>query len=51
MALQPTIYWKNAAQQGLPFTADPRVLYRGLGAALVTGAQSSKLELGCQKCG
>jgi hypothetical protein len=25
-------YWKNAVQQGLPFTMDPRVLYRGYGA-------------------
>ena len=27
--LQSTNYWKNAKQQGLPFTMDPRVLYRG----------------------
>jgi len=27
--LQSTNYWKNAKQQGLPFTLDPRVLYRG----------------------
>ena len=27
--LQSTNYLKNAAQQGLPMTADPRVLYRG----------------------
>jgi len=27
--LQATNYWKNASQQGLPFTLDPRVLYRG----------------------
>lgn len=32
--LQPTIYWKNAAQQGLPFTLNPKLVYRGLGAAL-----------------
>ena len=32
--LQPTIYWKNAAQQGLPFTLNPRILFRGLGASL-----------------
>jgi len=29
--LQSTNYWKNAKQQGLPFTLDPRVLYRGYG--------------------
>jgi len=27
--LQSTNYWKNAAQQGLPFTLNPLVLYRG----------------------
>ena len=27
--LQATNYWKNANQQRLPFTLDPRVLYRG----------------------
>ena len=27
--LQATNYWKNAKQQRLPFTLDPRVLYRG----------------------
>jgi len=27
--LQSTNYWKNAQQQGLPFSLDPRVLYRG----------------------
>jgi len=27
--LQSCNYWKNANQQGLPFTLDPRVLYRG----------------------
>mmetsp|Transcript_488 Transcript_488/g.1232 ORF Transcript_488/g.1232 Transcript_488/m.1232 type:complete len:361 (-) Transcript_488:643-1725(-) len=34
VCLQPTLYWKNAAAQGLPFTADPRLLYRGLGASI-----------------
>ncbi len=27
--MQSTNYWKNARQQGLPFTLDPRVTYRG----------------------
>ena len=27
--LQSTNYWKNAQQQGLPFTLNPAVLYRG----------------------
>jgi len=36
--LQSTNYWKNAAQQGLPFTLNPAVLYRGYGANLVNNA-------------
>ena len=28
--LQSTNYWKNASQQGLPFTLNPAVLYRGM---------------------
>ena len=30
--LQSTNYWKNAQQQGLPFTLNPAVLYRGYAA-------------------
>lgn len=42
--LQPMLYCKNATQQGLPFTLDPRVLYRGLfmsvgNMAILTGLQ------------
>jgi hypothetical protein len=33
--LQPTLYWKNARAQRLPFTIDPRVIYRGTGAAIL----------------
>lgn len=33
--LQSTNYWKNAAQQGLPFTLNPMVLYRGYFANLM----------------
>ena len=29
LATQPLTYWKNAAQQGLGFTLNPRPLYRG----------------------
>ena len=43
LTLQPTLYWKNAAQQGKPFTANPRVLYRGTGAAL--GAEIGQMGL------
>ncbi|KAL3925621.1 MAG: hypothetical protein SGPRY_003605 [Prymnesium sp.] len=33
--LQPMLYCKNASQQGLPFTLNPRVLYRGLGMSVL----------------
>ena len=33
--LQPTNYWKNASQQGLPFSLKPSVLYRGIGANIL----------------
>ncbi|ETO15450.1 hypothetical protein RFI_21913 [Reticulomyxa filosa] len=29
---QPLLYWKNAVQQKLPWTINPRYLYRGLAA-------------------
>jgi solute carrier family 25 carnitine/acylcarnitine transporter 20/29 len=42
--LQPMLYCKNATQQRLPFTLDPRTLYRGLpmsigNMAILTGVQ------------
>ena len=33
--LQPMLYCKNASQQGLPFTLNPSVLYRGLGMSVI----------------
>ena len=33
--LQPMLYCKNAAQQGLPFTVNPAILYRGLTMSVV----------------
>ena len=36
--LQATNYWKNAQQQGLPFTLDPRVLYRGYTVNVIQNA-------------
>ena len=32
--MQPTLYLKNASQQGLAFTLDPRKLYRGLAVSI-----------------
>lgn len=42
--LQPLLYWKNATQQKLPLSFNPKFLYRGLAAsvtnmALLTGLQ------------
>lgn len=37
--LQPTLYWKNARAQKLPFTLDPRLLYRGTGASIFNECQ------------
>lgn len=44
--MQPTLYWKNAAQQGLPFTVNPRVVYRGIGASLVNECGQMGLQFG-----
>ena len=30
LLLQPTNYWKNAQQNGMPFTLNPAILYRGV---------------------
>ena len=42
--LQPMLYCKNATQQGLPFTLNPAILYRGLtmsimNMSILTGVQ------------
>ncbi|EDQ89869.1 uncharacterized protein MONBRDRAFT_7863 [Monosiga brevicollis MX1] len=42
--MQPTLYLKNASQQGLPFTMDPRYLYRGLGASVLDMAVLTGLQ-------
>ncbi|KAL1520255.1 hypothetical protein AB1Y20_023725 [Prymnesium parvum] len=44
--LQPTLYWKNAMQQALPFTIDPRKLYRGLFASLLNEAGQMSIQFG-----
>jgi len=46
IVLQPTIYWKNARMQGLPFTANPKVLYRGMGAALCNEMGQMGIQFG-----
>ena len=43
--LQPTLYWKNAANQGLPFTLKPEVVYRGAGASIFNEMQMMGLQM------
>jgi hypothetical protein len=42
---QPTLYWKNAAAQGLAFTLDPRLLYRGTGASVLNEMVQMSVQL------
>mmetsp|Transcript_9571 Transcript_9571/g.17466 ORF Transcript_9571/g.17466 Transcript_9571/m.17466 type:complete len:230 (-) Transcript_9571:36-725(-) len=42
--LQPLNYWKNAAQQGLPLSLNPRHLYRGLGPNCVNMGSCTMLQ-------
>ena len=37
--LQPTLYWKNARAQGLPFTLNPRIMYRGTFTSILNEMQ------------
>mmetsp|Transcript_54644 Transcript_54644/g.153741 ORF Transcript_54644/g.153741 Transcript_54644/m.153741 type:complete len:269 (+) Transcript_54644:44-850(+) len=46
LLLQPTMYWKNARQQKLPFTVDPRIIYRGTGAAICNEMGQLGLQFG-----
>lgn len=44
--MQPTVYWKTARAQRLPFTLDLRVLYRGTGASIFNECQMMGLQFG-----
>lgn len=44
MMLQPILYWKNASQQGLPFTLKPSYLYRGLAMSVTNMAVLTGLQ-------
>lgn len=44
--MQPTVYYKNASQQQLPFTLQPNILYRGVGASVINMAILTGLHLG-----
>eukprot|EP00494_Astrolonche_serrata_P031503 UN31772 len=42
----PLLYWKNSCQQGLPFTANPRFIYRGISMAMVNLGGTTALQFG-----
>lgn len=44
--LQPTLYWKNARAQGLPFTMDPRIVYRGTAASIFNECLMLSVQFG-----
>jgi len=46
MILQPTLYWKNMAAQGMPFTADPRKIYRGTLTSVINEMQMMACQFG-----
>lgn len=41
---QPLLYWKNAAQQGMPFTLKPSLMYRGLVASISNMAALTAIQ-------
>eukprot|EP00483_Globobulimina_turgida_P012323 UN12346 len=41
---QPFLYWKNAAQQHLPFTLNPKLMYRGLLASVSNMAALTAIQ-------
>ena len=47
ICLQPTLYWKNARAQGLPFTLNPRIIYRGTAASVLNEMQMMGMQFGC----
>ncbi|ETO21347.1 hypothetical protein RFI_15857 [Reticulomyxa filosa] len=42
--LQPFLYWKNSVQQKLPFTINPRYLYRGVFASALNMATATGIQ-------
>eukprot|EP01038_Epipyxis_sp_PR26KG_P016898 gene16898-23188_t len=44
--LQPTVYWKNASIKNLPFTLNPRILYRGTAASILNECQMMGFQFG-----
>jgi solute carrier family 25 carnitine/acylcarnitine transporter 20/29 len=46
LLLQPTLYWKNARAMKLPFTINPRIIYRGTAASMFNEIQMMGLQFG-----
>lgn len=44
--LQPTLYWKNAKAAKLPFTLNPKIIYRGTSASIFNECQMMGLQFG-----
>ncbi|CAM9292008.1 unnamed protein product [Ectocarpus fasciculatus] len=44
--LQPTLYWKNARALKLPFTLNPRIIYRGTAASMFNEIQMMAVQYG-----
>jgi hypothetical protein len=46
LLLQPTLYWKNARALKLPFTLNPRIIYRGTAASMFNEIQMMAIQYG-----
>lgn len=46
VVLQPTLYWKNARAQGLPFTMNPSIIYRGTSTSILNEVQMMGVQFG-----
>lgn len=44
--LQPTLYWKNARALKLPFSLNPRIIYRGTAASMFNEIQMMAVQYG-----
>ena len=46
LILQPTLYWKNARAQKLPFSLNPKIIYRGTIASIFNECNMMGLQFG-----
>ena len=44
LILQPTLYWKNASIQRMPFSMNPRIIYRGTTASILNEVQMMSVQ-------